>query len=152
MDWTNLVSAVVGAVIATLSAILLDRSRWRRERHDRLAEVRRTLYGEYLACLSQARNAFRALARDQEAGPAERARTARDGFAPCYALRYQMTITAAPTVVQASERAFRALRDIRDLVSKEVTAVGERYGEGRNGYEEALRELRSAMRQDLGSE
>jgi hypothetical protein len=55
----------------------------------------------------------RRLARDPDSGPAELALTARDSFAPCYGLRYQMAITAAPPVVQASELTFRRLRDIQ---------------------------------------
>nr|BFD80709.1 hypothetical protein StreXyl84_01100 [Streptomyces sp. Xyl84] len=56
---------MVGALIEAASAALLDRSRRRREQDDRLISARRALYAEYLARLSQARNDFRSLARDQ---------------------------------------------------------------------------------------
>ncbi|MEV5551848.1 hypothetical protein AB0L35_37930 [Streptomyces sp. NPDC052309] len=48
MQWITLISTMVGAAIATGSAMLLDRQRWRRERLDRETQARRTLYGEYL--------------------------------------------------------------------------------------------------------
>ncbi|MFD4572011.1 hypothetical protein ACFWNK_02240 [Streptomyces sp. NPDC058417] len=152
MPWLTLLSAVVGAVIATSSAALLDRFRWRRERHDRLLGVRRSLYGDYLACLSEARNAFRSLARDLDATATARERTARDGFAACYGARYQMSITASQEVYEASETAFRRLRDVRDLAAAGAAPDDAAYEEGRIRYEDALTGLRAAMRRDLGSD
>ncbi|MFJ8091479.1 hypothetical protein [Streptomyces griseofuscus] len=96
MPWTTLASAVVGA-----------------------------LYGAYLACLSQARNDFRSLARDQTVDLVERDRSARDSFAPCYGVHYQMSITAASNVLVASENAFRRLRDVRNLAAAGTLAGDE---------------------------
>ncbi|MEV0372557.1 hypothetical protein AB0I10_22450 [Streptomyces sp. NPDC050636] len=152
MQWMTLASAIVGAVIATASAALLDRSRWRREQHVRTIGVRRDLYGEYLACLSEASNALRSLARNGDLGLAERAASARDSFAPCYAMRYQMSITASPAVFEASEATFRRLRDVRDLAANGTLAGDEAYSGGRAEYEEALTRLRTAMRKDLGTD
>ncbi|MGW3209015.1 hypothetical protein [Streptomyces sp. NPDC001135] len=152
MPWTTLASAVVGALIATASAALLDRSRWRREQDDRLISARRVLYSEYLACLSQARNDFRSLARNQTLDLGERERSARDSFAPCYGVRYQMSITAASNVFVASEDAFRRLRDVRDLAAAGTLAGDEAYSGGRTEYEAALTRLRDAMRVDLGAD
>ncbi|MEV0847057.1 hypothetical protein AB0J21_14485 [Streptomyces sp. NPDC049954] len=151
MPWTTLLSAVAGALIATVSTALLDRGRLRRERDDRLTGVRRVLYGDYLACLSRARNAFRGLARDLDLPPAERERAAREGFAPCYGMRYQISITATPEVYAASEDAFRRLRDVRDLAAAGTLAGDEAYSGGRTAYEAALTRLRAAMRRDLGA-
>jgi hypothetical protein len=152
MPWVTLLSAVVGAVIATSSAALLDRFRWRRERHDHLISVRRALYGDYLECLSQSRNGFRSLARDLEAPAFERQRIARDSFAPCYGMRYQISITASEATFGASEVAFRRLRDLRDLVAAGTLANDEAYVGGRLSYDDALKQLRAAMRQDLGAD
>ncbi|MFL9659411.1 hypothetical protein ACJ7VE_37590 [Streptomyces sp. PB17] len=149
MQWMTLVSAVIGALIATASAALLDLSRWRREQDDRLFGVRRALYSDYLTCLSQARNAFRSLARNQEMESLERARSARDSFAPCYGMRYQMSIMAASHVFAASENAFRQLRNVRDLAAAGTLAWDEAYTSGRAEYEAALTRLREAMRLDL---
>ncbi|MGW4492974.1 hypothetical protein [Streptomyces sp. NPDC004376] len=152
MPWMTLASAVVGALIATGSAALLDRGRWRREQDDRLTGVRRILYGDYLTCLSPARNAFRALARNHDLTLAERDRSARDSFAACYGVRYQMSITAAPEVFTASEDTFRRLRDVRDRAASGALAGDEAYTGGRAEYEAALTRLRDAMRRDLGVE
>ncbi|QNP72670.1 hypothetical protein IAG44_26745 [Streptomyces roseirectus] len=146
MPWAALVSAVVGAVIATGAGALLERARWRRERSERSAGVRRVLYGEYLEQLSQARNVFRGLARSPDLPRAEREQAARSGFAACYGLRYQMSITAPDQVVRASETAFRALRDVRDLAAGGVAAGDPAYVTGRESYEDALAALRAGMR------
>lgn len=152
MPWMTLASAVVGALIATASTVLLDRSRWRREQGDRLLGVRRVLYSDYLACLSQARNDFRSLARDTGMDPERRARSARESFAPCYGVRYQVSITAGPGVLAASEAVFRCLRDIRDLAAVGTLAEDDAYAGGRARYESALARLREAMRHELGAE
>ncbi|MGW0960786.1 hypothetical protein ACWD4K_17495 [Streptomyces gelaticus] len=152
MQWISLISAIVGAVIATAATAFLDRHRWRREQAQRVIDTRRVLYGEYLAALSRARNDFRVLARDLNTAPAERDVSARTSFAPCYEIRYQVTITASAAVVAASEKTFRRLRDVRDLAGAGTLAGDERYSGGRREYEDALAELRTAMRQELGSD
>jgi hypothetical protein len=152
MEWMTLVSAGVGAIIATASAAVLERGRWRRENRERETAVRRVLYGEYLACLSEARNGFRGLARDTVLPAPDRAVVARDRFAPCYGLRYQMTITAPPTVADASEVIFRRLREIRDSVAEGALRDSDVYAHGKRRYEDALMRLRTAMRADLGAD
>ena len=107
---------------------------------------------DYLECLSQARNAFRSLSRNLEAAASEREQMARDSFAPCYGIRYQMSITASKDVFEASEIAFRRLRDFRDLASAGTLASDEAYVGGRVLYDDALSRLRAAMRQDLDAD
>ncbi|MEU0929954.1 hypothetical protein [Streptomyces malaysiensis] len=152
MEWATLASVAAGAVIATASGAFFDRHRWRRDQRAHLMGVRRTLYSEYLTCLSKARNAFRLLARDRDLGALERERSARECFAPCYELRYQMTITASAPVVEASEETFRRLRGMRGLAAAGVLADDDAYSGGRGAYEAALSGLRLAMRAELGSD
>ncbi|QOV37200.1 hypothetical protein IM697_01665 [Streptomyces ferrugineus] len=149
MQWITLISTIVGAAIATGSAMLLDRQRWRREHLDRETQARRTLYGEYLAGLSEARHACGNVARDPDMAPSTRRTTAREAFGPCIGLRYQMTISAPSRVVEASEDAFRRLRDLRDRVMEGVAATEPVYLEGRRSYDDALAALRARMRDDL---
>ncbi|MFF4710117.1 hypothetical protein ACFY2V_01705 [Streptomyces eurythermus] len=149
MQWITLISTIVGAVIATGSAMLLDRQRWKRERVDRETQTRRTLYGDYLAGLSEARHACGNMARDPDMEPSMRRTTAREAFGPCIGPRYQMTISAPGRVVEASEAAFRRLRDLRDRVMEGVLATDPVYLEGRRTYDEALAVLRARMREDL---
>ncbi|MEU3957180.1 hypothetical protein AB0F45_33535 [Streptomyces achromogenes] len=149
MQWIPLISTIVGAVIATGSAMLLDRQRWKRERVDRETQARRALYGDYLASLSEARHACGNMARDPDMEPSMRRTTAREAFGPCIGLRYQMTISVPSRVVEASEDAFRRLRDLRDRVMEGVLATDPVYLEGRRTYDDALAVLRARMREDL---
>jgi hypothetical protein len=149
MQWITLISTIVGAVIATGSAMLLDRQRWKRERLDRETQTRRTLYGDYLAGLSEARHACGNVARDSDMEPSMRRTMAREAFGPCIGLRYQMTISAPSRVVEASEDAFRRLRDLRDRVMEGVLVTDPVYLEGRRTYDDALAVLRARMREDL---
>jgi hypothetical protein len=149
MQWITLISTIVGAAIATGSAMLLDRQRWKRERSDRETQARRALYGDYLAGLSEARHACGNMARDPDMEPSTRRTTAREAFGPCIGLRYQMTISAPSRVVEASEDAFRRLRDLRDRVMEGVLVTDPVYLEGRRTYDDALAALRTRMREDL---
>ncbi|WP_215455232.1 MULTISPECIES: hypothetical protein [unclassified Streptomyces] len=149
MQWITLISTMVGAAIATGSALLLDRQRWKRESSERETQARRALYGEYLATLSEARHACGNVARDPDMESPARRTTARQAFGPCIGLRYQMTISAPGRVVDASEDAFRRLRDLRDLVMEGVLADEPVYVAGRLAYDDALAVLRRRMRGDL---
>ncbi|MFE3217653.1 hypothetical protein [Streptomyces antimycoticus] len=149
MQWITLISTIVGAAIATGSAMLLDRQRWKRECLARDTQTRRTLYGDYLASLSEARHACGNVARDPGMESSTRRTTAREAFGPCIGLRYQMTISAPSRVVDASEKAFRSLRDLRDRVMEGVLAAEPVYLEGRRSYDDALAVLRARMREDL---
>ncbi|AKN75258.1 hypothetical protein QR97_11405 [Streptomyces sp. PBH53] len=149
MQWATLISTIVGAAIATGSAMLLDRQRWQRERSDRETQARRALYGTYLAGLSEARHACGNIARDPDTDASTRRATAREAFGPCIGLRYQMTISAPSRVVEASEDAFRRLRDLRDRVMEGVLVTDPVYLEGRRTYDDALAVLRARMREDL---
>ncbi|PPS80328.1 hypothetical protein [Streptomyces sp. MH60] len=151
MQWITLISTVVGAAIATGSTMLLDRQRWKRERLDRETQARRTLYGDYLAGLSEARHTCGNVARNPDIEPATRRTTAREAFGPCIGLRYQMTISAPGRVVDASEDTFRRLRDLRDRVMEGILVTDPVYLEGRRAYDDALATLRARMREDVRS-
>lgn len=56
MEWSALASTVIGGMIATAAGLLAEGRRWKREHGNRRAELQRTLYGSYLASLSQVRH------------------------------------------------------------------------------------------------
>lgn len=71
----------------------------------------------------------------------------RDGNA--YELRYQVALVAPTAVVDASTAAFRALRDLRDLIEEGATHTEQNYLELRDHWEDRFAELRTAMKSDL---
>lgn len=92
------------------------------------------------------------MARETEMPASERRRAVWDAFEPCVSLRYELAITAPPTVVSPAEASFRRLRDIRDTVAQGLPPESDEYARGRTQYDEAHLALRMAMRQDLGAE
>ncbi|MFI2260886.1 hypothetical protein [Streptomyces tubercidicus] len=151
MGWGSLLSTLLGALIGVLSTLAADRSRAIRTRRDNDQNVRRQLCADYLAALAQTRNFLRLAARSRSTPVEERAREAveafRDGNA--YELRYQVALVAPTAVVDASTAAFRALRDLRDLIEEGATHTEQNYLELRDHWEDRFAELRTAMKSDL---
>jgi hypothetical protein len=52
-------------------------------------------------------------------------------------------------VAEASEDAFRRLRDVRDVAAEGALSDSDVYAQGKRRYEDALARLRTAMRTDL---
>ncbi|ALV34175.1 hypothetical protein AS200_20550 [Streptomyces sp. CdTB01] len=152
VEWVALASTAVGGGIATVSAGLLERWRWRRDRVEQHIETRRVLYGSYLAALAKARHTCSLMARETELPASERRRAVWDAFEPCASLRYELAISAPRSVVSPAETSFRRLRDIRDTVAQGLPPESDEYARGRMQYDEAHLALRMAMRQDLGAE
>lgn len=109
------------------------------------------LYAEYLAALSRTWNEIRQAARNATAPADERARAAAEAFKAggAYELRYQVSITASDGVEQSSVAAFRALRDLRDLVESGVAYTEPEYREARRHWDRLFGELRLRIRADL---
>ncbi|MER7411971.1 MULTISPECIES: hypothetical protein [Streptomyces] len=151
MDWGTLASTATGGLIGVVSTLSAEWFRTRRDRESTDHADRRRLYGEYLAALSHTRSELRATARDTAASAEERARRALDSFhtGGAYELRYQVAITAPESVVAASTEAFRALRDMRDLLHTGALRTDPAYAASRDRWEDAFAELRARIRCDL---
>ncbi|MER7768816.1 hypothetical protein [Kitasatospora sp. NPDC096140] len=151
MDWSPFASTALGAVIGVTSTLIADRVRWRRDHRDRHRDAKRLLYAEYLAALSRTWNEIRQAARNPTLPADERGRVAVEAFKSggSYELRYQVSITASDGVEQSSVTAFRALRDLRDLVESGVTYTEPEYQEARRHWDRLFGELRLRIRADL---
>ena len=102
MDWGPLLGTALGAVVGVGSTLVSDRVRWRRDRTARQRDMKRQLYGEYLAALMRTRNQLKDIASSSLATE-DRALKAGEAFREggAYELRYQMSITA-PAIVRVS--------------------------------------------------
>ncbi|MFE5893993.1 hypothetical protein ACFQ6E_34310 [Streptomyces sp. NPDC056462] len=149
MEWTALASTVVGGMIAAVTGLLVESRRWKRERGNQDAEIRRTLYGNYLASLSQARHTCSLVARDPNASPAQRRSMIHQAFDPCNAARAQMIIVAPSSTVAPSRRVYFELREFGEQVAGGLRFEDAAYGTRRVKYDELVSELIEAMRQDL---
>ncbi|MFJ3798241.1 hypothetical protein ACIPSJ_18390 [Streptomyces sp. NPDC090088] len=149
MEWSSLVSTLVGGMIAAVAALLVESRRWKRERGNQRSEVRRTLYGNYLASLTQARHTCSALARDPDASLAARRSAIHAAFDPCNALRAQITIVAPRGLVDPSRRAYFDLQEFGDRIAEGLRLENPEYGVRRTRHDQVLTVLIDAMRQDL---
>ena len=148
MDWGPLLGTVLGAVVGVSSTLISDRARWRRDQTARQRDVKRQLYGEYLAALMQTRNQLKDIASSSLVAEdrALQAGTAfREGGA--YELRYQMSITASVTVVEHSDASLRRLRDVRNQI--QAGSTGDDLKETYSILIATIKALRDAMRSDL---
>ncbi|RXS68751.1 hypothetical protein EST54_08090 [Streptomyces sioyaensis] len=146
-------STVVGAVIGVLATLAADLSRAKRTRQDSEHNARRQLYADYLAALASTRNHLRLAARSAHTPPEERARKAIEAFKEgnAYELRYQVALISPRSVIEASTAAFRALRDLRDLIEEGALHTEPSYLDLRDCWEERFAELRTVMRNNLNS-
>ncbi|MEU7283386.1 hypothetical protein AB0A69_32110 [Streptomyces sp. NPDC045431] len=152
MDWTPLLATLLGAAIATGSALLVE---VRKDRREALAEWRRSkreLYGAYLGVLSQVRSELQLIILDRGMSEADRTIAARQSFARCYELRYQLEVFAPRAVVEPALDYFRSVRRAREATIRGVPDGDEGYEAAFQDVMEALIAIRTAMRLDMGTD
>ncbi|MEU6993138.1 hypothetical protein ABZ953_21075 [Streptomyces sp. NPDC046465] len=121
---------------------------------NRKTALRREIYTQYLAALSKVRNGLREVAHAPTLFPDERVDRAREIFlsSGAYELRFQIQLSASAALVDLAEDAYKSLRTLRTRIESGALFNSEPYLEARDAYHEALRNLRTGMRVDLGAE
>ncbi|MFF2410001.1 hypothetical protein [Streptomyces sp. NPDC058092] len=152
MEWTTLGATLLGATIAMGSTVLVEVRKDRRETAGEWRRNKRELYSAYLATLAQVRSDLQVIVLNRSLPDAERIVVARQTFARCYELRYQLEVFAPRAVVEPALTYFRSVRKLRD-----ATGTGME-----NGDEEcerifpevmnSLADVRTAMRLDMGTD
>ncbi|MFB4195798.1 hypothetical protein [Streptomyces carpaticus] len=151
MDWGTLVGTAVGGVVALAATMIAERARSRRDEALRRQESKRQLYVAYLAALTRTRNELKDIVRSPALGHQERARLSAEAYREggAYELRHQLGLFAPAPVISASDEAFRAIRDVRDLVRDGAPGT---LPDAFEAMIHAIRDLRDAMREDLGTD
>ncbi|SFS39531.1 hypothetical protein SAMN05444716_101504 [Streptomyces harbinensis] len=154
VDWGTLVGTAVGGVVALAATMIAERARSRREEAVRRQESKRQLYVAYLAALTRTRNELKDIVRSPGLGQQERARLSAEAYREggAYELRHQLGLFAPAPVISASDEAFRAIRDVRDLVRDGAPGPLPEAFEAFEAMIHAIRGLRDAMRKDLGTD
>ncbi|MFD6529469.1 hypothetical protein [Streptomyces sp. NPDC060184] len=152
MEWMTLVATLLGAVIAMGSTLLIENRKDRREAAGEWRRGRRELYGAYLGTLSQVRGELQLLILDRTPADADRQVRARQSFAKCYELRYQLEVFAPRAVVEPALRYFRSVRRLRDEAGAGVVDGDDRCERAFVDVMDALAEVRDAMRLDMGTD
>lgn len=152
MDWMPLVSTAAGAVIALGGTMLADTLRRRDERGRSQRSDRRQSYLDFVMALDTAHGLLRSVA-SKKGQPSEIRDAANEAIsqAQLYKARETHLVTAAPSVAQAGEVAFRNIITIRDVV-RSGTRLGTReFHDAYHDFAESIWKLRMAVRVDLGS-
>lgn len=149
MSWASLLSAVVGAVIALGSSLLVDvrRDRSQQSREDQQEQRRQAV--AFTVALVSALGALR-LAAAPDLDPAVRRTAAGEAVAPVYAVREQLLVTGTSAQIAAGENAFQALIRVRDIVRAGSALESAAYHDAYHPFAEALWRLRLTVRADMG--
>ncbi|GAA2135784.1 hypothetical protein [Streptomyces synnematoformans] len=154
MDWGTLLGAIVGAATAVGSTMLADYTRHRREQANRVHDTLRDLYSAYLAALNDSSTALRVIIL-RESDATARYQAALDAFRDASVLtqRYRIALQAPPAVQEKSDRAYRLLRQWRDLLNThpDLSLTSPEYLEGLERFHQARKDLQAAMRGSLAA-
>jgi hypothetical protein len=151
VEWSSLAGTALGALIGVSATLSAERTRWRRGRRDTDKATKHQTYAEYLAALSRTRNEVRGAALSESVPAADRSRRAAEAFRTgrAYELRYQVELIGPDSVVIASDKTFRTLRELRDLVEGGALHRDDIYLGQRDLWDAAFAELRERMKADL---
>jgi hypothetical protein len=149
MQWTTLAATLLGAAIATGSALLVEVRRGRRETAAEWRTTKRELYAAFLATLTQVRSELWMITRDTSLSVPERTKTARQAFARCYELRYQLEVFAPREVVEPALAYFRSVRRLRDAVANGLLHQQPACADHDEQVMTALSHVRNSMRLDM---
>jgi len=151
MEWTALLATLFGAAIATGSSVLVET---RKNRHDLAVDwskTKREVYVAFITALTQVRSELLALSKRSGMTEAERDEVARQVFARCYELRYQLELCAPGEVVQRALTYFRTVRSLRNLVAAGKGVSDAEWESNTRQAKRMLDALHEAMRADLRS-
>lgn len=154
MDWGTLLGTIVGATLGIGSTTLADHTRYRREQANRVHDTLRDLYSTYLAALNDSSTALRVIIL-RESDATARYQAALDAFRDASVLtqRCRIALQAPPAVQEKSDRAYRLLRQWRDLLNThpDLSLTSPEYREGLERFHQAREDLHAAMRASLST-
>ncbi|GAA0473908.1 hypothetical protein GCM10010361_42810 [Streptomyces olivaceiscleroticus] len=144
--------ALLGTVLGASVTLLADRIRWRRDHALLSQKTRREVYAAYLAALHTGSERIRAVVLG-DATAADRLSAAGEAFraAGVYQAREHVALLASEAVACSAGQVLYRLRDLRDLAARGLSPASSDYEHAVMRYDEALTDLRTAMRQDIGS-
>ncbi|MFE6679286.1 hypothetical protein [Streptomyces sp. NPDC057729] len=145
MEWTTLVSTMLGAVIGVGSTLLAERLRWRRDVGERDRELLRSSYVQFLEALTQARDVISQASRAPDATQLEQVLSAllEHGV---HVKQYQLELLAPAHVVSKARDAGYTLALYRDAVVAGARRDDPECADARRAFRAAREELMEAMR------
>ena len=149
MEWTPLVSTIVGAAVALGGTVLAYKIRSKDEAGRESRSERRQGYLDFIVALDGAHGALRDVANSDE--PDRRHAASRAVSASgVYEAREKFVLCANPAVITPGEKAFMRLVEVRKAIGDGARLGTPEYHEPYHRFAEALWGLRRAIREDLG--
>jgi hypothetical protein len=151
VDWSALLSTVVGGLLVITSTTIAERARWKRSRLDAAEDRLRVAYASYFAAIADAGNSLRIVSQDRHLSAQERAERAHDAFSEhgLHARRYELQVLAPASIVARIDEVFVHLRNLRDLAEAGQSIDDPAYRSALASWQREFADLRAAVRADL---
>jgi hypothetical protein len=152
MEWSALVGATVGAILALSGSLVMDVRRDRQARRRDRQTSRRTSAVELILALNAALGALRDVAAQPSADHDDQALSAARavGDAGLHAAREHVLITGTPALIAKAEETFRRLIAVRDAVRSGSSLESPVFHDAYHSYADSLWRFRLSVRDDLG--
>jgi hypothetical protein len=151
MQWITLLSTLLGALVGVGSTILVERTRFSRDRRYHREEIRREAYASFLTELSRAYESLWSLGWGEYLMDQPRAAAARSILrdSGVYQARQRVVILAPQTVSAACNDAFDKLKAVRDALGAGGELESPEFRSADNAYKASVRDLLQVIRSDL---
>lgn len=149
--WLSLAATIVGALVAISGGILNDFFKTRRDDRKAMSQDKYKITIEFILAANRAVGFLRRVNKnDIEA--ASLAAVARNavGNSGLYDAREQVLMSAPHDIAVAAERAFQAIRAIRDIIGGGTEVNSLEYRQAYMRYSEAIWSVRQNARANLG--
>ncbi|MEU6557798.1 hypothetical protein ABZ915_47505 [Streptomyces sp. NPDC046915] len=152
MDVIPLISTIVGAAIGIGSTLLADRTRWARDRRERVELAQQQLRADFIAAVARGADIVWNVAHQDQPPTEDGNRSAREAFrqADLYTWRYRIALSSPPEIVAASESLLDALRHYRNTVAAGERRSSAQYSEAKSSYFAAVAEAINILRGSQG--
>lgn len=156
VDWIAPVSTLVGGLLGVGSTLAVDRVRWRRDRHQQFAEVRRVTYVRFVTAAIETEGALHHLAATAD-GALDQISAMKVWREHKLALcREELRLIAPPAIVEAAQRVHDRLVDLRNTLTTSKITVGVKGNPGSpewiaiyEPFDAAVWSLRDVLRSDV---
>ncbi|MFF4270895.1 hypothetical protein [Streptomyces sp. NPDC001536] len=155
MSWFTMISTLLGTALGITSTLFTERIRARDVVKRERAIVVMDAYVAFITAMHHAKGNIRTVALEIERiDESERGAKARQAFrgSGVYETLERLILLAPEGVVHAANSLFLILRDHRYIVANGNNPNSELYRQNSARYAEALHNLRSLVREDIGLE
>lgn len=151
--WVSLIATALGALIAISGTTLADYLKHRRDERKSLRQDKQQLSTDFILAANRATGMLRrAATRDAGGAATEAAARSAVGDSGIYDARERVLLAAPPNLAAGAEKAFQAVRQLRDAVLAGNTADSAPCRAAYHRITDAIWQMRQAARANIGAE